>query len=93
MVSAIAVRASFDKYGNFLARWRQNELCREREVELRGLVFVIEISMTKIKSQSESPTLSAQVFRGFPMRFFHCQARGRWRQASSVLFTHTPLNS
>ena len=27
------------------------------------------------------------------MRFFHCQARGRWRQASSVLFTHTPLNS
>ena len=27
------------------------------------------------------------------MRFFHCQARGRWRQAPSVLFTHTPLNS
>ena len=28
-----------------------------------------------------------------PMGFFHRQARGRWRQASSVLFTHTPLNS
>ena len=27
------------------------------------------------------------------MGFFHRQARGRWRQASSVLFTHTPLNS
>ena len=29
----------------------------------------------------------------FSMEFFHRQARGRWRQASSVLFTHTPLNS
>ena len=28
-----------------------------------------------------------------PMGFFHRQARGRWRQASSVLFTHTPSNS
>ena len=43
-----------------------------RAVELWGLVFVIEISITKIKSHREWPALSAQVFRGFPVPSCEC---------------------
>ena len=39
-------------------------------------MFVIKISITKIKSQRERPAVSAQVFRGFPMPSCECDTLG-----------------
>ena len=39
-------------------------------------MFVIEISITKVKSQREWPAVSAQVFRGFPVCSCECDTVG-----------------
>ena len=41
-----------------------------------GMMFEMEISITRIKSQTEWPAVSAQVFRRFPVSSCECDTAG-----------------
>ena len=52
-------------------------------------MFVIEIPITKIKSQRERPTISAQVFRGFSVPSCKCNTVGSKKRSRSRTLQET----